>query len=327
MVPVETLFSGFKRLVRDLSNELGKQVHLEIEGSDTELDKNVIDALKDPLLHIIRNSVDHGIESARDREAAGKAPRGTVRLSAFYAGANVVIEVSDDGGGIDAERVRRKAVDRGVIADEVDLSEEEMLSLIFQPGFSTAEESTSVSGRGVGMDVVKQNIEKLNGAVRIQSTAGEGTTISIRIPLTLAIVEGLLARVGDGYFLINLAYIVECLDFQAVRQTSNQQMIDFRGEVLPYYDLRRFFGTNGHVADAGQLVVVSLEERRVGLLVDDIQDKYQTVIKSLSRVFERAEGVSGAIILGDGTPALMLDVDRLVKVTAEEIKEGRTNVG
>ncbi|NBC29270.1 MAG: chemotaxis protein CheA [Spirochaetes bacterium] len=323
MVPVDTLFSGFKRLVRDLSNELGKQVRLEVEGSDTELDKNVIDALKDPLLHIIRNSVDHGIESVEDREAAGKPSKGSVRLTAFYAGANVVIQVSDDGGGIDAERVRRKAVDRGVIADDAELSEEEMLALVFQPGFSTAEEATSVSGRGVGMDVVKQNIEKLNGSVRIQSTPGEGTVIAIRIPLTLAIVEGLLARIGAGYYLINLTYIVECLDFEAVRRTSNQQMIDFRGEVLPYYDLRRYFGEDGH--GAGQLVVVSLEDRRVGLLVDDIQDKYQTVIKSLSRVFERAEGVSGAIILGDGTPALMLDIDRLVKVTAEEMQEGRTN--
>ncbi len=356
MVPVDTLFSGFKRLVRDLANDLDKQVRLEIEGSETELDKNVIDALKDPLLHIIRNSVDHGIESAAERERAGKPPKGTVRLSAYYAGANVVIEIADDGGGINAERVHRKAVERGVVDEGTELTEEQMLGLIFQPGFSTAEEATNVSGRGVGMDVVKRNIEKLNGAVRIRSTPGEGTVISIRIPLTLAIVEGLLARIGAGYYLINLSYIVECLDFQAVKKQSNQQMIDFRGEVLPYYDLRRFFGADGVAAttrantdnagtaydayngngsgeaaatsaptdnrDGGQLVVVALDNRRVGLVVDDIQDKYQTVIKSLSRVFERAEGVSGAIILGDGTPALMLDVDRLVKVTAEEIGEG-----
>ena len=327
MVPVDTLFSGFKRLVRDLANDLDKQVRLEIEGSETELDKNVIDELKDPLLHIIRNSVDHGIEFAAERERAGKPPKGTVRLSAYYAGANVVIEIADDGGGINAERVHRTAVERGVVDEGTELTEEEMLGLIFQPGFSTAEEATSVSGRGVGMDVVKQNIEKLNGAVRIRSTPGEGTVISIRIPLTLAIVEGLLARIGAGYYLINLSYIVECLDFQVVKKQSNQQMIDFRGEVLPYYDLRRFFGADGVAGDArnadgGQLVVVALDNRRVGLVVDDIQDKYQTVIKSLSRVFERAEGVSGAIILGDGTPALMLDVDRLVKVTAEEIGEG-----
>lgn len=333
MVPVDTLFSGYKRLVRDLAADLGKQVRLEVEGSDTELDKNVIDALKDPLLHIIRNSVDHGIESAEERERAGKTAKGRVRLSAYYAGANVVIEVSDDGGGIDPERVRRKGVQRGLVADDAELSEEDMLGLIFQAGFSTAEEATNVSGRGVGMDVVKQNIEKLNGTVRIRSTPGEGTTIVIRIPLTLAIVEGLLARIGSSYYLINLNYIVECLDVDAVERRSGQQILDFRGEVLPYYDLRRYFGANGEreTADGGtadgakgdgQLVVVALEDRRVGLVVDDIQDKYQTVIKSLSRVFERAEGVSGAIILGDGTPALMLDVDRLVKVTAEEIGEG-----
>lgn len=333
MVPVDTLFSGYKRLVRDLAADLEKEVRLEVEGSDTELDKNVIDALKDPLLHIIRNSVDHGIESAEARQQAGKAAKGRVRLSAYYAGANVVIEVSDDGGGIDPERVRQKGVQRGLVADDAELSEEEMLGLIFQPGFSTAEEATNVSGRGVGMDVVKQNIEKLNGTVRIRSTPGEGTTIVIRIPLTLAIVEGLLARIGSSHYLINLNYIVECLDLNAVERRTGQQMLDFRGEVLPYYDLRRYFGADGAGATAdgeatdgatgdGQLVVVALEDRRVGLVVDDIQDKYQSVIKSLSRVFERAEGVSGAIILGDGTPALMLDVDRLVKVTADEIGEG-----
>ena len=320
MVPVDTLFSGYKRLVRDLSNDLGKQVRLELEGSDTELDKNVIDALKDPLLHIIRNSVDHGIESAEERHAAGKDAKGTVRLSAYYAGANVVIEIADDGGGIDAERVRQKAVQRGVISADAELSEEEMLGLIFQPGFSTAEQATNVSGRGVGMDVVKQNIEKLDGSVGIRSTPGEGTVIRIRIPLTLAIVEGLLARIGDGYYLINLNYVVECLDMRGVQADSDQQMIDFRGEVLPFYDLRRYFGDGGD--SSGSLVVVGLEDRRVGLVVDEIQDTYQSVIKSLSKVFERAEGVSGAIILGDGRPALMLDVDRLVKVTAEELGRG-----
>ncbi|MFP4374617.1 MAG: chemotaxis protein CheA [Spirochaetaceae bacterium] len=321
MVPVDTLFSGFRRLVRDLAQDLGKEVALLIEGSDTELDKNVIDSLKDPLLHIIRNSIDHGLETPDERRAAGKSAQGTLRLSAYYAGTNVVIEVVDDGGGIDAQKVRAKAVERGIIAADADLSEEHMLDLIFSPGFSTAAEATNVSGRGVGMDVVKQNIEKLGGSVRVESRAGEGTRMSLRIPLTLAIVEGLLARIADGYYLINIAYIVECIDMQSIKRDTDQRIIDFRGEVLPYFDLRRFFGFPPSDTGRSQLVVVATDERKIGLLVDSIHDKYQTVIKSLSRVFERVEGISGAITLGDGTPALMLDVDRLVRVGAEEVKE------
>ncbi|MFP4613660.1 MAG: chemotaxis protein CheA [Spirochaetaceae bacterium] len=321
MVPVDALFSGFRRLVRDLAQDLGKEVALLIEGSDTELDKNVIDSLRDPLLHIIRNSIDHGLETPQARRAAGKSAQGTLRLSASYAGANVVIEVVDDGAGIDAEKVKAKAVERGIIAADADLTEEQMLDLIFSPGFSTATEATNVSGRGVGMDVVKQNIEKLGGSVRVESRAGEGTRMSLRIPLTLAIVEGLLARIADGYYLINIAYIVECIDMQSMKRDSDQRIIDFRGEVLPYFDLRRFFGFPPADTGRSQLVVVATDERKIGLLVDSIHDKYQTVIKSLSRLFERVEGISGAITLGDGTPALMLDVDRLVRVGAEEVKE------
>jgi two-component system chemotaxis sensor kinase CheA len=322
MVPVDMLFSGFRRLVRDLAQDLEKEVALRIEGSDTELDKNVIDALKDPLLHIIRNSVDHGIETADERRAAGKDPEGTVVLSAYHAGANVIIQVSDDGKGIDADKVRAKAVERGIIAPDADLDEEGILDLIFAPGFSTAQQATNVSGRGVGMDVVKQNIEKLGGTVRVESTPGEGTQMSLRIPLTLAIVEGLLAEVAGGYYLINIAYIVECLDMQAVNRNGDQRIIDFRGEILPYFDLRSFFGFSPADVGSSQLVVVSVsnDDRKIGLLVDNIHDNYQTVIKSLSKVFERVEGVSGAITLGDGTPALMLDVDRLVRVSAEEAK-------
>ncbi len=321
MVPVDILFSGFRRLVRDLAQDLGKEVALQIEGSETELDKNVIDSLKDPLLHIIRNSVDHGLETPEDRRAAGKDPQGTVRLAAYYAGTNVIIEVADDGKGIDAEKVKAKAAERGIIAADAELSEEQMLDLIFSPGFSTAAAATNVSGRGVGMDVVKQNIEKLGGTVRVESRPAKGTRMSLRIPLTLAIVEGLLARIAGGYYLINLAYIVECIDMQAMERNADQRIIDFRGEVLPYFDLRRFFGFPPASVEQSQLVVVSNDERKIGLLVDSIHDNYQTVIKSLSKVFERVEGISGAVTLGDGTPALMLDVDRLVRVGAEEVKE------
>lgn len=321
MVPVAVLFSGFRRLVRDLAQDLGKEVALQLEGAETELDKNVIDSLKDPLLHIIRNSIDHGIETPDERRATGKDPQGTVRLAAYYAGTNVIIEVTDDGKGIDAEKVKAKAVEGGIIAADADLTEEEMLALIFSPGFSTAAAATNVSGRGVGMDVVKQNIEKLGGTVRVESRPAEGTRMSLRIPLTLAIVEGLLARIAGGYYLINIAYIVECIDMQAIKRNSEHRIIDFRGEVLPYFDLRRFFGLPPADIGRSQLVVVSNEDRKIGLLVDSIHDNYQTVIKSLSKVFERVEGISGAVTLGDGTPALMLDVDRLVRVGAEEVKE------
>jgi two-component system chemotaxis sensor kinase CheA len=320
MVPVDMLFGGFRRLVRDLAHDLDKEVALRIEGSETELDKNVIDALKDPLLHIIRNSIDHGLEAPDERRAAGKEPQGTVTLSAYYAGANVVIRVTDDGRGIDADKVRAKAVERGIVAADAELSEEQMLELIFAPGFSTAAQATNVSGRGVGMDVVKQNIEKLGGTVRVESSPGAGTEMSLRIPLTLAIVEGLLAEVAGGYYLINIAYIVECIDMQAAERNAEQRIIDFRGEILPYFDLRTFFGFPPADVGGSQLVVVTNDDRKMGILVDGIHDNYQTVIKSLSSVFDRVEGISGAITLGDGTPALMLDVDRLVRVGATEVK-------
>ena len=346
MVPVNALFSGFRRMVRDLAAELGKEVSLELKGTDTELDKNVIEALKDPLLHIIRNSIDHGIESAEERREAGKPEKGTVTLSAYYSGAHVAIDVLDDGKGLDAERIRAKAAERGVIGAEDSLSDSEALQLIFAPGFSTSETATSVSGRGVGMDVVKQNIEKLGGTVGLESERGSGTRISIRIPLTLAIVEGLLADIGGGYYMINLSYIVECLDYRNLDQDTTQNLVDFRGELVPFVDLNHFFGLDGDGSagelqttaaateatmagpggmDAGaatidrQLVVVAFEGYKIGLLVDRIYDKYQTVIKSLGKVYERVDGISGAVILGDGTPALMLDVDRLVRLTATDL--------
>ncbi len=320
MVPVDLLFSGFRRLVRDLCADLGKDVHLELEGTETELDKNVVDALKDPLLHLIRNSIDHGIETPEERSAAGKERAGRLKLSAYYAGAHVVIEIDDDGAGLNAERIRAKAVDRGLISAELELSESEIQGLIFEPGFSTAENATNVSGRGVGMDVVKRNIENLGGSIRVRSQQGVGTNMKIRIPLTLAIVEGLLARIGDGMYLINLAYIVECLELADVVDDSGDQIIDFRGEIVPYLDLRRFFRLEASENGGGQVVVVAIDDRKVGLVVDGILDKYQSVIKSLGKVYERAQGVSGAIILGDGRPALMLDVDRLARVTREELR-------
>ncbi len=322
MVPVEILFSGYRRLVRDLSEDLSKQVQLKLEGTETELDKNVIDSLKDPLLHIIRNSIDHGIESPELRKKKGKSPTGTLRLSAYYSGASVVIQVVDDGAGMDVERIRQKGIERGVIDTSDRYSEQDILQLIFAPGFSTNEQATSVSGRGVGMDVVRRNIEAIGGSIRIETAKDVGTTLSIRIPLTLAIVDGLLSRIGDSLYLINLSYIVECLDLQDVRKGGNGgDMIDFRGEIVPFLDLRSYFGVEGDRSEHPQLVVVAIEEKKIGLVVDDLLDKYQSVIKSLGKVYEQVEGISGAIILGDGKPALMLDIDRLVKVTRDEVKK------
>jgi len=322
MVPVEILFSGYRRLVRDLSEDLAKQVQLKLEGTETELDKNVIDSLKDPLLHIIRNSVDHGIESPELRKKKGKSPTGTLRLSAYYSGASVVIQVFDDGAGMDVDRIRQKGIERGVIDASDRYSEQEILQLIFAPGFSTNEQATNVSGRGVGMDVVRRNIEAIGGSIRIETKKDVGTTLSIRIPLTLAIVDGLLSRIGDSLYLINLSYIVECLDLQDVRKGGNGgDMIDFRGEIVPFLDLRSYFGVEGASSEHPQLVVVAIEEKKIGLVVDDLLDKYQSVIKSLGKVYEQVEGISGAIILGDGKPALMLDIDRLVKVTRDEVKK------
>ena len=321
MVPLEQLFLGFRRLVRDVSGDLGRKVKLELSGTETELDKNVIDLLKDPLMHIIRNSIDHGIEDPDERKSSGKDPVGTVKLSARYAGASVVIQVQDDGKGLDAEKIKRKAVERGLLKDSgEDLTDEEIYDFIFQPGFSTAAKATNISGRGVGMDVVRQNIEKINGAVSISSTRGSGTVINLKIPLTLAIIEGLLAKIGEGYYMINISYIVECLDFNSMEKKTSQNMVDFRGEIVPFVDLRSHFAIDAGKAEHPQLIIVSTENRKVGLLVDHILANYQTVIKSLGKLFSQVEGVSGAVILGDGTLALMLDVDQLCRLTQQDLR-------
>lgn len=322
MVPVSGLFNGYRRLVRDLASGLEKEVRLVTEGGETELDKNVIDLLKDPLMHIVRNSVDHGIETPQVRKKNGKDGVGTLKLAASYAGAHVIIRVTDDGAGMNVDRIRTKAIDRGILAADQEHSEEEILQCIFAPGFSTAEQTTNVSGRGVGMDVVQRNIEQLGGAVRVTSRTGQGSTITIRIPLTLAIVEGLLARVEENWYLVNLSYIEECLDFASMDHENRRGYASYRGGIVPFVDMRCYFGiepaaTDG-AADTRQLIVVSVEDERVGLLVDEIQDTYQSVIKSLGRVYEKAEGISGAIMLGDGTPALVIDVDRLVRLVMKE---------
>ncbi len=312
MVPVETLFAPFRRLVRDLAKELGREVQLEMSGTETELDKNVVESLRDPLLHIVRNSIDHGIEPPDVREAAGKPRAGRLIMRAGYTGALVTIRVSDDGGGINTGKVLARARERGLIEADDHLSQEEINNLIFAPGFSTAEKATQVSGRGVGMDVVRRNVEELNGAVTLQSPPGGGTAVELRIPLTLAIVEGLLAEVGNQYFLINLAYIRECIDGASLERTRKQNMFDFRGEIVPILDLAEYFEI-GRADSNAPVVVVQAGESIIGLAVDKLHENHQSVVKALGKLFTHIDGISGAVFLGDGTPALMLDVEKIVR--------------
>jgi two-component system, chemotaxis family, sensor kinase CheA len=321
LVPIDTLFAGFRRVVRDLSTQLNKRIRLEIEGAETELDKNIVEALRDPLMHLVRNCADHGIETPSEREHAGKDPEGRLTLAARHVGSTVEIEVRDDGKGLNEDAIRSRAIEKGLIDPDHDLSQEQIIDLIFQPGFSTATETTKVSGRGVGMDVVRKNVERVGGSVRLEAGNPGGTTATLRIPLTMAIVDGVLAQVGGNYYFANIAHVIECLDAEVFGARRTFGVVDLRGEVLPYYDLRDFFGLPRPDTLSAQIMVVQSDEERLGLVVDRVQDNYQSVIKPLGRLFDGLEGISGAIILGDGTPALMLDVDRLIRVTRAEIEQ------
>ncbi|MBE7184355.1 MAG: chemotaxis protein CheA [Methylobacterium mesophilicum] len=309
MVPIGTLFGRFRRLVHDLSHDLGKEIEFETAGEDTELDKTVIEHLADPLVHLIRNSVDHGLESAEKRLAAGKPSGGTVRLSAVYAGAEVAISVSDDGAGLDPARIRQKAEEAGLIAPEAKLSEQELFQLIFQPGFSTAREITALSGRGVGMDVVKRTIDGLRGSIDLSSQPGRGTTATLRLPLTLAIIDGLLVRVGEGRYTIPLAAVEECVELplDADGENRGRAFLNIRGSLVPFIRLREVFNLSAPPGEHQKVVIISSGDMRVGLVVDQILGNNQTVIKQLSRLHAGVRHFSGATILGDGTVALILD--------------------
>ncbi len=314
MRPIGSTFSKFKRLVRDLSDSLGKDVALVTEGGETELDKTVIEQLNDPLVHIIRNSIDHGIESPAVRTRAGKSAQGTVRLVAAHVGANVEIRIEDDGAGLDAAVIRNKAVEKGIIAADADLGREEIFHLIFAPGFSTAQTVTGVSGRGVGMDVVKKSIENLRGGIDIGSAPGQGTTIVLKLPLTLAIIDGFMVRIDDGYFVFPLAAVEECVELprEEMALVRRRNMMNIRGGVVPYLSLRRFFGMAQPRSVKERIVVAESGGQRVGFGVDAIIGQHQTVIKSLGSCYRNIDGISGGTILGDGTVALILDVARLM---------------
>ncbi|CAN7560014.1 chemotaxis protein CheA [Devosia sp. LjRoot3] len=314
MVPIGTIFSRFRRLVHDLSGELGKQIEFITTGEETELDKTVIERLADPLVHLIRNSVDHGLESAEKRIAAGKSPKGTVRLSAVYSGAEVAISVIDDGAGLNHERIRAKAEENGLITADAKLTEQELNHLIFAPGFSTAKEVTALSGRGVGMDVVKRTIDGLRGTIDVTTTPGKGSVFTLRLPLTLAIIDGMLIRVGDGRYTIPLAAVEECVELPVGLEASakGRNFLDIRGSLVPYLRLREVFGLKGQGDEHEKVVIVSSGEGRVGLVVDQIIGNNQTVIKQLSKLHSGIKSFSGATILGDGTVALILDTAHLV---------------
>jgi len=316
MLPIGTTFSKFKRLVRDLSNELEKDIELEAVGGETELDKTVIERLNDPLIHIIRNSIDHGIERPEQRVKDGKLRTGTIRLAAAHAGAFVQISISDNGAGLDVEKIRSRAIERGLVSKDVQLSDDEIIGLIFAPGFSTADVVTKVSGRGVGMDVVRKEIENLGGSVQIQSQRGEGMTTTLNIPLTLAIIEGLLVEIGGDRYVFPLAHVTECIELteQMRGEHRNRRMIENRGELLPYVSLREIFAIKGDAPDIQQIVVANMENRKIGFVVDSVIGDYQTVIKSLGKVYHDARGLSGATILGDGSVALILDIPQLSQI-------------
>ena len=314
MVPISTLFGRFRRLTHDLSRDTGKAIELSTRGEATELDKTIIERLADPLIHLIRNAADHGLETPEQRLAAGKPIEGQLTLSAVHSGAEVVITLSDDGRGIDRAKVRAKAEESGLLAPGAAITDAELLQMIFQPGFSTASAITSLSGRGVGMDVVKRTIEGLRGTIDITSTPGQGSHVSLRIPLTLAIIDGLLVRVGEGRYVIPLAAVEECVELSPEQdaRSTGRSMISLRDEFVPFLRLRELFSTNLPSEPHQKLVVVSTGEERVGLVVDQIIGDHQTVIKALSKLHADVETFSGATILGDGGVALILDVAHLV---------------
>lgn len=318
MLPIKFSFRRFPRLVRDLSSKLGKKIELKLVGEQTELDKTVLEKIADPLVHVVRNSLDHGIEMPEVRKAAGKNESGSLTLTAYHAGGDIVIEVSDDGAGLPVEKIRSKAISKGLISEGANLSEEEIQNLIFQPGFSTASEVSDVSGRGVGMDVVRRNIKDLGGSVDIRSVQGEGSTLTIRLPLTLAILDGQLISVGDQIYIIPLVSIVESIQVNPEFRheiAKGGELYRFRESYIPILRLYREFSIEPSSDDLsrGLLVIVETDGNQIGLFVDDLLGQQQVVIKSLESNYEQVPGISGATILGDGTVALILDMPSLIE--------------
>jgi len=311
MVPVGATFSRFQRVVRDVSKELGKDISLVISGGETEMDKSVVEKISDPLMHLVRNAMDHGIESAEIRRQRGKPDQGTLKLNAYHDSGSIAIEVSDDGGGLNRERILAKAIEKGMLQPEAKLTDQEIYALIFEPGFSTAQQVSNLSGRGVGMDVVKRNVTDLRGTIEVESSLGIGTTLRIRLPLTLAIIDGFLVGVGKSSFVIPLDRVVECVEFPSGVDTCDY--MDLRGEVLPFIRLYEVFDISDERSRRANVVIVEVAGVKTGLVVDRLMGEHQTVIKPLGKLFAHIKGVAGSTILGNGKVALILDVPSLVE--------------
>lgn len=311
MIPIGEVFSRFPRVVRDVTKELGKDVELVIRGAETEMDKSMVEKIGDPLMHLVRNSLDHGIENPAQRRALGKTERGTVMLSAYHDAGSIVIEISDDGGGLNREKIQRKAIEKGLLSADKKLSDYEIDQLILLPGFSTADNVTNLSGRGVGMDVVKTQVDVLRGSLQIHSTPGEGTVMRITLPLTLAIIDGFQIALGGNVFVLPLDSVIECIELPTPNPDGNY--LNLRGEVLPLLPLRELFAVDGVAPSRQNVVVAGFAQQRVGLVVDQLLGECQTVIKPLGDLFSSLRGVSGSTILGNGSVALILDVARLMQ--------------
>jgi two-component system, chemotaxis family, sensor kinase CheA len=323
MLPIGTTFTKFNRLVRDLAAELGKEIQLVTEGEETELDKTVIERLGDPLVHMIRNCIDHGIETPAERLAGGKPRAGMIRLSAVHAGAFVNISITDDGRGLDSEAIFNKAVSQGLIGPDAQLTNQELYALIFRPGFSTNTVVTNVSGRGVGMDVVRRSIDDLGGQIEVTSKLNKGTTILLKIPLTMAIVEGLLVQVGRNFYILPLSIVKECVELPSVeeRRGNGGELINVRGDIVPYIRLHDYYGSPDPVLEHEYVVIVEYDKTSLGFAVDVVCGQHQTVIKRLGAMYSGVKGVSGATILGDGTVALIVDVPAIVTEIQHEVRQ------
>lgn len=313
LIPLETSITRFYRLVRELSNKLKKDIILKTEGTDTELDKNILEGITEPLMHIMRNSIDHGIEDTETRIKAGKPKQGTITLKAFYSGTNIFIQVIDDGAGIDTNKIKQSAIAKGFLDKNENLNNQEILNLIFKSGFTTSQAVTDISGRGVGMDVVKQKITDIRGEVNIESTLGEGTTISIKLPLTLSIIDGLLMKIEDTLFIIPISSI------EKIYQVEHNKLINTFNNIVtventqfPFYYLREEFDFPEATLETEQLIIVKYKKKNIGLVVDNVIGKYQAVLKPLGSFFKDNEIISGSSILGDGTVALVLDTSKII---------------
>jgi two-component system chemotaxis sensor kinase CheA len=326
MVQIGETFTRFQRVVRDTSRELGKDIELVISGSEAELDKSVVEKLGDPLMHLVRNALDHGIESPEVRTAKGKPAKGTLRLNAYHESGAIAIEIIDDGAGMNREKILNKAREREIIGPAQTLSDSEIFGLIFEPGFSTADKITNISGRGVGLDVVKRNITALRGSIEVESREGEGSTFRIRLPLTLAIIDGFLVGVGKSSYVIPLSTVDECIELSQKdsAETLNRQYINLRGEVLPFVRLREQFEVAEPAGRRENIVVVQYAGQKIGLVVDELMGEFQTVIKPLGSIFKHIKGIGGSTILGSGDVALILDVPSLVALTTVQQNRGHT---